>query len=326
MIALHVLTGFLGSGKTTLLSALLQDPKGERIAVLVNEVGELALDHHLLERIDEDILALPSGCICCTMRSELSEAVERILALKPDRIVIETTGLADPAPILHGLTSDPRFADLMHVAGVIAVVDASRIETLIDAHPEVRRQLDLADRIVLTKGDLVPDRVPLARDTLAVAAPGCAVREADSGRIDSGWLFAPAPLERIRDSGTAHAWLHHTHGESSFRTHSVQLPAAARIDLIQLWLRLVTQLDGHRLLRIKGLVECSETGDMFVLQSAEHALSPPRKLARVPAGVRGVQMVLIERGMPTEAMSQVIAALREAVSATPRIEPVRPES
>ena len=172
MIPLHVLTGFLGAGKTTLLSALLQDPSGERIAVLVNEVGDLAIDHHLLERIDEDILALPSGCICCTMKSEMAEAIERVLARGPTRIVLETTGLADPAPILHGLTTDPRLTRALTIAGVIAVADAARIDGLLDTHPEVRRQLDMADRIVLTKGDLAGELGDLQRvATLVAGAP-----------------------------------------------------------------------------------------------------------------------------------------------------------
>ncbi len=322
MIPLHVLTGFLGVGKTTLLSALLQDPRGERIAVLVNEVGDLALDHHLMERIDEDVIALPSGCVCCTIRSELAEALERVLALQPTRIVLETTGLADPAPILHALCTDLRLANSLVIAGVIAVVDAARIETLIDAQPEVRRQLELADRVVLTKGDLVPERVSGARALLAEVAPGCEVRAALDGRVDPTWLLASAPLDGIQGRSEAHAWLHHgDHDHASdaepFRTHAVQLPEPARIELIQLWLRLVTQWDGRNLLRIKGLVECVDTGDLFVIQSAEHALSPPRRLAHRPAGVRGVQMVVIERGMQAETMQRVLTTLREAAAATP---------
>ncbi len=321
MIPLHVLTGFLGSGKTTVLSELLREPRGERIAVLVNEVGDLALDHHLMERVDEDVIALASGCVCCTIRSELSAALERVIALAPTRIVLETTGLADPAPILHALVTDPRLASTLRIESVIAVVDAARIETLIDAQPEVRRQLELADRVVLTKGDLAPARVPHARELVTAAAPGCDVREAIEGRIDPAWLLASAPLERIRATGDAHTWLHHTphdheHGShaESFRTHAVQLPDPARIELIQLWLRLVTQWDGRNLLRIKGLVECADTRDIYALQSAEHALSPPRRLARRPAGVHGVQMVMIERGMKDTTMQQVLASLREAAA------------
>jgi len=329
VIPLHVLTGFLGVGKTTLLSHLLQEPRGERIAVLVNEVGELAIDHHLLERIDDDIVALPSGCICCTMRGAMFEALERVLALRPTRIVLETTGLADPAPILHALTIDPRLSGELVVGGVIAVVDVERAAELLDAHDEVRRQLEFADRVVLTKGDRAPQRLAAAHELVAAAAPGCEVAEAVHGRIDPDWLLADAPLGRLRDAGAGKMWLHHAPSGSapsggapqpgSFRTRSVQVAAPARVDLVQLWLRLVTQFDGDRLLRIKGLVECQDSGDVWTVQSAGHAVSPPRRLGRVPVGVRGVQMVLIERGLTDATRQQVTAALHQALAGTPMV-------
>jgi G3E family GTPase len=317
VIPLHVLTGFLGVGKTTLLSALLQDPRGERIAVLVNEVGELSIDHHLLERIEDDISVLPSGCICCTIQSELGLALERVLAHKPTRIVLETSGLADPAPILHGRATDPRLSAQLSIAGVIAVVDVARIDNLLQTQPEVRRQLAMADRVVLSKADLAPLRLAEARAHAQAAAPGCEVRVASQGVIDTQWLLSGAPLARMLDPGVAQVWLHHGADGAAYRSHTVQLPQPAKIELVQLWLRLVTQLDGARLLRIKGLVECAQSGDIFAVQSAEHALSPPRRLQRAPTGVRGVQMVLIERGLPDEVLAQVLATLREAVDATP---------
>lgn len=321
MIPLHVLTGFLGVGKTTLLSHLLQEPRGERIAVLVNEVGELAIDHHLLERIDDDVVALPSGCICCTMRGAMFEALERVLALRPTRIVLETTGLADPAPILHALTIDPRLSSQLVVGGVIAVVDVERAGELLDAHEEVRRQLEFADRVVLTKGDRAPQRLAAAHELVAAAAPGCEVAEAVHGRIDPGWLLADAPLGRLRDAGAGRMWLHHAPSGSgpqpgSFRTHGVQVAAPASVELVQLWLRLVTQFDGDRLLRIKGLVQCQDRGDVWTVQSAGHAVSPPRRLGRVPVGVRGVQIVLIERGLADTTRQQVTAALHQALAGT----------
>jgi len=300
------------------LSALLQAPRGERIAVLVNEVGELALDHHLVEHVDGDVIALSSGCICCTLRGEMHEALARILTLAPDRVVLETTGLADPAPVLHTLTSDPELKHGLRLAGVVAAVDAARFERLIEVHPEVRRQLDLADRIVLTKGDLAPEGVGPALERLALEAPGRVVREARHGRIEPDWLLAEAPLDGLRDAESARRWLHHAGGAPDFRSHAVRLEQAARVELVQLWLRLVTQLDGPRLLRVKGLVECAETGEVWVLQSAEHALSPPRRLERPPPGVRGVQMVLIERGLPEPALAQMKTALAEAVAGTRR--------
>jgi len=316
VIPFHILTGFLGSGKTTLLSALLQSPSAANTAVIVNEVGELALDHHLLERVDEDVVALPSGCICCSVRGELMRAVERVLAARPQRIVLETSGAADPAPVLHSLASDPEFGRRAHIAGVIAVADASRLDELIETQPEVARQLEFADRVVLSKVDLVPERVAAARARLATAAPGCEVREAIAGRVDPEWLFARGSLGRIRDPGDAHAWLHHGGNGEALRTRSVDLPAPARIDLLQLWLRFVTQWDGHRLLRVKTLVECADTGDVFALHSAGHAVSPPQRLAVRPWGLRGVRLVLVERGLSERVLQLALTALRDAAAAT----------
>ena len=323
MIPLHVLTGFLGSGKTTLLSALLQEPSDERIAVLVNEVGELDIDHHLLERIDEDIVALSSGCVCCSMRGEMLQAVIRVLATRPTRIVLETSGIADPAPILHGLWSDPLLASKLQIASVIAVADASRIDELLDTQPEVQRQFDLADRVALTKSDLVPGRVATARSRLATAAPGCDIRGVQHGVVDRQWLLAGGSRLALHDTATIQHWLHHGADATSLRTHNIEIPRAARVDLLQLWLRLVTQLDGHRILRIKALVECSATGEVFALQTAGHAVSPPRQLQLRPQSLRGVRMVMIERGLPDAACQQAIAPLHEAAAATLRIPAAR---
>lgn len=314
---LHLLTGFLGSGKTTLLSALLRHPGGERIAVLVNETGDLALDHILLERIDEDVLALASGCVCCTVRDELYEAIGRVVERSPTRIVLETTGLADPAPILHGLATDPRLSQSVELAGVIAVVDAARIDTLLDDQPEVRRQLEFADRIVLAKSDLAPQRVEGARQRLAAEAPGREVRLATLGRIDPAWLLATSALGGVRAASDADAWLHHRPDAVSFRSHSVTVDEPAAIDVVHLWLRLVTQLDGPRLLRIKALVECDRTRELYVLQSAGHAVSPPRRLLHRPAGLHGAQVVIIERGLADPA--SLLASLRSALAGTRRM-------
>jgi G3E family GTPase len=331
MIPLHILTGFLGTGKTTLLARLLREPGGERIAVLVNEAGEIALDHHLMEAVDEDVLALPSGCVCCVVREDLYRALERVVALRPDRIVLETTGLADPAPILHGLASDPRLARAVRIAGVVAAADASRVVELLATQPEVPRQLELADRVALTKGDLAPARVAGALAALASAAPGCDVRAAPHGAVERAWLLAEEPLGRVRELADARAWLHHAPpgaagaagtagapGVAPYRTHSVATDAPARIELLELWLRLVTQIDGPRLLRIKALVECAESGEVHVLQSAQHAVSPPRRLARRPRGFGGAQVVVIERGLGEATTRALLASLRDALGARAR--------
>lgn len=301
-VPLLILTGFLGSGKTTLLARLLREPGSERIAALVNEVGDIPIDDHLLERVDDDVLALASGCVCCALRGDLHAALARVLARAPTRIVLETTGVADPAPILDAVSADP----LVRAAGVVAVVDALRAEDLLESQTEVRRQLDFADRIVLTKGDLAPQRVMGVHELLAREAPGCEVR--DAADADASWVLDAPPLARLRDAGT---WLHHGPSGADCRAHSVALDARADPDVLHLWMRLVTQVDGPRLLRIKALVE-REDGAIFVLQSAGRSVSPPRPLAHHPRGLRGLRMVIIERGL--DSVEPLLASLRSAVA------------
>ncbi|MCA8949079.1 MAG: GTP-binding protein [Planctomycetes bacterium] len=308
-----MLTGFLGSGKTALLRALLARTR-ERIAVLVNEVAELPIDHHLLEAVDEGLLALPGGCVCCTLRGDLHAAFARVVAARPDRVVLETTGLADPAPIVGAIERDPAIGGGLELGGVVAVVDCVRAETLFAEHDEFRRQLDLADRIVLTKTDLAPQREAPVRAWLAEHAPGREVRLARHGEVASDWLFA-AP--RFAGAGGARAWLERgaEHQHAGFSAQAVRSEHAVDVDALQLWLRLATQLDGERLLRIKAVARCARTGSRFVLQSAGRSVSPPQRLADGGSGaaVAGAEVVVIERGMPAAALAALLAALRSAL-------------
>lgn len=315
-IDLHLLTGFLGAGKTTVLASALEQARNERWAVLVNELGEIAVDHWLLEHVGDDVLRLAAGCACCSIRDELYETLRRVAARGPTRIIVETTGLADPAPILHGLASDRLLRQLVRPRGVIAVVDAQRAEDLLASQPEVRRQLELADRIVLTKTDLAPaQRVAGIIELLSLAAPGCEIRAAEGGRVDPAWLFAAPALARIDEASGVGDWLHHhahDDGDGHYETHELALAGSADVDVMLSWLRLVTQIDGDKLLRIKCLVENAD-GEVFALQSAGRSVSPPRKLGRRIEGV-GVRLALIERGLGSS-IDGLFASLRAAAEA-----------
>ncbi len=320
-IPLHVVTGFLGSGKTALVRHLLDAaaaaPRLGRIAVLVNEVGELGIDHHLLESLDEDVLMLPGGCICCSMRGELYETIDRLLTRRPDRLLLETTGLADPAPLLHSLGADQRLAARVRLASVVAVVDCLRIEDLFAEHAEVRRQLEFADRVLLSKGDLAPHRLEGVLEWLAERVPARAVRTALEGDVDPDWVFDEVGF---RASGAGlRCWLTDTaaleDGHVAYATHSLRIEEPVDLRALQLWLRLVTQVDGPRLLRIKGLVRCAQTGHCFALHAAGRSISPPRRLARPPDGLDGGELVVIERGLPPPAAQALLDSLRSACAA-----------
>lgn len=303
------MTGFLGAGKTALLERMLRS-RTERIAVLINEAGAVSLDHHLVREVDGDLSVLASGCVCCTVRSELAEALERTLAHRPDRVVFETTGLATPAPIVHALRTHPRLSRELELAGVVTVVDAQRGLWLLEDQPEVAAQLELADRIVLTHLDLATaDQVSALRERLT--------REYPAGEVLDGAvlerLWAPA-MSRLSDAAAASRWLAPVLPGHDVTARVLELPDTVDEEALGLWLRLVTQLDGPRLLRIKGLVQSRSSGRWLVLQAAQHAVSPARPLMEAPRGWRGSRLVVLSRGLAGPALDALAAAALSAAS------------
>ncbi|MEF2072194.1 CobW family GTP-binding protein [Consotaella aegiceratis] len=332
---LTVLTGFLGAGKTTLLNRLLADPAVTDTAVIVNEFGAVAIDHLLVEASSDGVIELADGCLCCTVRGELVETLlalaerNRTAAAPLRRVVVETTGLADPIPILAAVMTHPALLQAYALDGVVTVVDALDGARHLQAHDEAQRQVAVADRIVLTKADLVGrDVVAAARRAIGAIGPHGPVLLAgtDEAAPDkllgegAGSLAAAADLGRWLPE-TEHDRLHpaHHHGHHHDEAHSHHgtirsfsltearpLPESA----VAAFLDLLQTTQGERLLRMKAIVHTSESPERpLVLHGVRSFLHPPVRLPAWPAGVeRGSRMVLIGDGLDERYVRDLFAA------------------
>ena len=323
-VPVSVITGFLGSGKTTLLSRLLRDPALARTAVIVNEFGEVGLDHLLVEASDEDIVVLDSGCVCCTVRSDLVRTAGELLARRAqgaitafDRIVIETTGLADPAPILQALMTDRGLADALRLESVIATVDAAAGGATLDAHPESVKQAALADRIVLTKTDLAdPAASGLAarlRELNPMAPQWTAVHGAlDTARLFGGGLSRWLAAEALPQNGDSHHLSRHDDGIATF---CLRREAPLHAATLSLFLQALAEHCGPALLRLKGLVDVRESpGRPALIHGVQHVFHPPAWLDAWPDGDCSTRIVIIARGLDPFWLEALLDALDEEVA------------
>jgi G3E family GTPase len=345
-VPVSVITGFLGSGKTTLLARLLREPAFARTAVIVNEFGEVGLDHLLLESSDEEIVALEGGCVCCKVRGDLVRTAADLLqrracgAVAPfERIVIETTGLADPAPILQALMTDPVLAEAVCLDSVIATVDAAAGAATLDAYPESVKQAALADRIVVTKTDLAdPEANGLAArlGALNPAAPKLTARHGalEARRLFGGGLYDPAARRlEVRRWLAGEAAGHerpspacHEHERPATRhgdgigTFCLSRGTPLRAVTLSLFLQTLAEHCGAALLRLKGLVDVRESpGRPAVIHGVQHVFHPPAWLEAWPDGDRRTRIVVIGRGLDPrwfeallDALDDEVAALQEA--------------
>ncbi len=316
-----VVTGFLGSGKTTLLGRVLSEPSMSNTAVLVNEFGEVGLDHHLLRRVDERAVLLGNGCVCCTTREDLVEALLGLLDLdqrgeipRLDRVVIETTGLADPAPILHTIFADPVLQHHFSVDLVLTTVDAVNGDLHLDRNPESVKQIAAADKVVVTKTDTAqPDSVRDIISRLGAINPSARVFVAAFGETDVDELFRPDGVV----SHTVPAVLAgepHDVGE----THSVSLTFDGSVDwtAFGIWLSMLLHARGEDVLRVKGLLDVGEAGPV-VVNGVQHTIHPPEHLDRWPDEDHRSRIVFITKGIRPEELLGSLDAFRALLGASP---------
>ncbi|MCA3288688.1 MAG: GTP-binding protein [Roseomonas sp.] len=333
LIPVTVLTGFLGAGKTTLLNRLLKHPDMAGSAVLINEFGEIGLDHLLVEKLDEDTVLLNAGCLCCTIRGDLQRAL-RDLALKAEagheirRVLIETTGLADPAPILQTLMSDPVALRSFRLDGVVTVVDAVVGTATLDSQIEAVKQAAVADRLIISKTDISgADQISAIEARLHALNPGAPIRRVVAGDVAPDFLFGTGgfdPASKIADVAN---WLaaeaahhhHHVHHHDPNR-HDARIQAFGLSfaeplpwEGLASWLEMLAITRGASILRMKGILNLEGEDRPVVLHGVQHVFHPPERLAAWPAGHdRQSRLVFILRDLDRAVVEEGLAAFLQA--------------
>jgi G3E family GTPase len=325
----NLITGFLGSGKTTLLQRLLADPALADCAVLINEFGEVGLDHHLLERIDDTMVLLQSGCLCCTIRGELSIAIKQLQSRRERReippfrrLVVESTGLADPFPILSTVQADPVLRHHFRLGNIITTVDAVNGLAQLARHAETTKQIAVADRLVLTKTDLVPDEgTALLTERLRRLNPSAPLWHAAGGAIDADALLAHDLFATAGRSAAARRWFaaemappsdaadvdRNRHDET---IHAFSLAFDGEIDWTRfgLWLSMLLNRHGERVLRVKGILNVASSPTPVALHGVQHLVHPPIHMSAWPDDDRSSRLVFIVDGLDRNLIERSLAA------------------
>ena len=348
LIPVSLLTGFLGSGKTTLLNYLLRQPALSDSAVLINEVGDIGLDHHLVRSAKPDVVLLEGGCLCCTVRGELVDTLRDLLFKrgrdgipKFNRVLIETTGLADPAPILQTLLADPIVAQHFRLDGVIVTVDGVLGMGELDRHFESVKQVAVADRIVLTKSDAVAgDDLERLEQRLRDLNPAAPIYRSEQGRIDPAVLLNAGLFDPTRKIPDVARWL----AASTYREvhRSSVMPGAAAMpirghdarvrsftmsfDEPLPWEGLVGAMEmllsfrGEDLLRVKGILNLEGQNEPLVLHAVQTVLYPLTRLEAWPDGDHRSRLVFITRDIEPEFIEEVLKQFMDAARSSTALE------
>jgi G3E family GTPase len=325
-IPVSVVTGFLGSGKTTLINRLLRQPDMNRVAVIVNEFGEQSIDHDLVQVSSEQMMLLNNGCLCCVLRGDLQETLRELFVKRRNgeiidftRVIIETTGLADPAPVMQTLMTDTLLQARYRLDCVVTLADAVNGLDQLATLPEPLKQAALADRLLVTKSDLAaPRAVEALESELRRINPHAPMRRAIDGEVELAFLIdvglreARARLDDIErwlgaeaagSDGHAHR---HDPGIVSF---SLRYAEPFSWPAFEQCLEVLTALRGPDLLRVKGLVNVAGHEGPLVVQGVQHLFHPPVQLAAWPSADRDTRLVFITRGIARRTVADLFAAI-----------------
>jgi G3E family GTPase len=354
-VPVSILTGFLGAGKSTLLNRLLKDPDMADTAVIINEYGEVGIDHLLVESSGDALVELSNGCVCCTVRGELTDTLMyfrealadgRIKAMK--RVVIETTGLADPAPVIQSIIGNSAISEDFSIDGVITLVDAVNGLSTLDHHEEARRQAAVADRLILTKRLLSNDQqIAALTARLRALNPYAEIIDGDSGHAAhyvtlsaglydpatkiadvSRWLHDGAHDDHICDDDCGHAHDHHDHEHGhhhhghahadGIESFSIIHDRPVSPQALSMFIDLLRSAHGEKLLRMKAVVAMTDDPDRpLILHGVQSVFHAPERLAKWPdPSDRRTRMVLITKDLPQE----FVQSLFDAFTGTPRID------
>lgn len=322
-----IITGYLGSGKTTLLNRLLRDPGMARAAVIINEFGAVALDHLLVATPNENTVLLANGCLCCTIRGDLVSTLADLLAKRGaggtpafDRVLVETTGLADPVPVLRTLASEKTIAPRLRPGAVITMVDGVNGEAQLDDCPESVKQAAVADCLVISKSDIaVPAALSRLRTRLTRINPGAQLLDAVRGAVAPGLLFGTALAGPATEREVVERWLNedayakaepaygagrHGDGIHAFAVRHEEPVTGAGLAA---WLNLMAALKGANLLRVKGIINVE--GSPVVVDVVQSVIHEPLTLESWPSADRGTRIVFITRDMERAEIEATLPAL-----------------